>query len=80
MQIVIDTANTKISVKDKCFFIENESTARQISPKRLTSIAITTNCGLNAAVIRLAAHHQIPILFFNHFGTLQARLWSPYVR
>ena len=44
----------------------------------MTSIAVTTNCNLNAAAIKLAAHHQVPILFFNNYGTIQARLWSPY--
>ena len=78
MQIIIDTADTRISVKDKCFFIQNKTVKRQVSPKRLSSIAITSNCTLNAAVIKLAANHQVPILFFNNFGTLQARLWSPY--
>ncbi|HHM20533.1 MAG TPA: CRISPR-associated endonuclease Cas1 [Bacteroidetes bacterium] len=78
MQIIIDTADTKITVKNKCFLIENKSTSRQISPKRLTSMAITTNCTLNAAAIKLAAHNQVPILFFNNFGTIQARLWSPW--
>ncbi len=78
MQLIIDTADTSLSVKDKCFFIENKSLKKQISPKRIDSIAITTNCVLNAAAIKLAATNQVPILFFNNFGTLQARMWSPY--
>ncbi len=78
MQLVIDTANTSLTVRNKCFFIQNKSIKRQISPKRITSIAITTNCTLNTAVIKLAANNQVPILFFNNFGTIQARLWSPY--
>ncbi len=80
MQLIIDTANTQLSVKNKCFFISNKSRQAQVSPKRISSIAITTDCNLNAAVIKLAAIHQIPILFFNNFGTLQARLWSPYFK
>lgn len=78
MQVIIDTADTSISVKNKCFFIQNQSTSKQINPKRISSIAITVNCTLNAAAIKLAAHHQVPILFFNNFGTIQARMWSPY--
>jgi len=78
MQIIIDTADTKITVKNKSFFIQNASVERIISPKRLTSIAITSNCLLNTAAIKLAAQNQVPILFFNNFGTIQARLWSPY--
>ena len=78
MQIVIDTKDTSVSVKNKCFFITKQKLHRQISPKRISSIAILTNCMLNASAIRLAANHQIPILFFNHYGDIQARLWSPY--
>lgn len=78
MQIIIDTADTAITVKNKCFFFQNKITRRQISPKRIDSIAITSNCNLNAAAIKLAASHQVPILFFNNFGTIQARMYSPY--
>ena len=78
MQLVIDTANTTISVKNKCFYIRNKSIKRQISPKRISSIAITTNCIINSSAIKLAAINEVPILFFNNFGTIQARLCSPY--
>jgi len=78
MQIIIDTADTSITVKNKCFFFQNKATSRQISPKRISSIAITSNCNLNASAIKLAANHQVPILFFNNFGTIQARMYSPY--
>ena len=78
MQIIIDTADTGITVKNKCFYFQNKTTSRQISPKRISSIAITSNCTLNAAVVKLAANHQVPILFFNNFGAIQARIYSPY--
>jgi CRISPR-associated endonuclease Cas1 len=78
MQIIIDTTNTTITVKNKCFFFQNKTTSRQISPKRISSIAVTSNCTFNAAVVKLAANHQVPILFFNNFGTIQARMYSPY--
>jgi len=78
MQIIIDTTDTAITVKNKCFYFQNKTTNRQISPKRISSIAITSNCTLNAAAIKLAANHQVPILFFNNFGTIQGRMFSPY--
>ncbi len=78
MQLIIDTANTSLSVKSKTFLVEKGKISKQISPKRISSIAITTNCNINASAIRLAAHNQIPIYFFNNFGTIQARMSSPY--
>lgn len=78
MQIIIDTADTSITVVNKVFLIERGKFSKQISPKRITSIAITTNCTINTSAIRLAAINQIPIYFFNNFGTIQARMTSPY--
>ncbi len=78
MQLVIDTTNTKISVENKIFVIKNDTTKRKISPKKISSIAITSNCLIHASAIKLAAFNQIPIFFYNNFGTLQARTWSPY--
>ncbi len=79
MQLIIDTANTRISVRNKAFFIENEVISRNIGTKRISSIAITTHCDINASAIKLAANHQIPIYFYNNFGTLQAKMCSPHM-
>ena len=79
MQLIIDTANTKISVRNKSFHIQNNDYSKIIAPKRISSIAVTTNCNINAAVIKLAAQHQIPVYFYNNFGTLQARMCSPFL-
>ncbi len=78
MQLVIDTSQTSISVKNKVFFIQRGTLTKHISPNRITSIAITTHCNINTAAIKLAAQNQIPIYFFNNYGTLQARMSSPY--
>jgi CRISPR-associated protein Cas1 len=78
MQLIIDAANTSISVRNRCFYVSNKQIQRQISPNRVSSISITVNCMINTAAIKLAAHKQIPILFYNNFGTLQARMCSPY--
>jgi CRISPR-associated protein Cas1 len=77
MQLIIHTANTKLSVRNKSFYIESKTKSQIISTKRVSSIAITTNCDINASVIKLAANRQIPIYFFNNFGTMQARMCSP---
>ncbi|MCD4793390.1 MAG: CRISPR-associated endonuclease Cas1 [Bacteroidales bacterium] len=80
MQLIINTADTRMTVKNKAFYIESKTRNRQISPKRITSIAVTVNCTINSAVIKLAALNEIPIYFFNNFGTMQARMWSPYFK
>ena len=79
MQLIIDTSNTKISVRNKAFYIENENTSKTIGIKRVSSIAITVHCYINASAIKLAAQNQISIYFYNNFGTLQARICSPFL-
>jgi CRISPR-associated protein Cas1 len=79
MQLIIDTAQTTLSVKNKSFFIKNKEQSSIIGTKRLSSIAILTNCDINASAIKLAANNQIPIYIYNNFGTLQARFCSPHL-
>jgi CRISPR-associated protein Cas1 len=78
MQLVIDTAQTQVSVKHDCFFVHGRGQQRQISPKRITSIAITANVLVSASAMMLAAQHQVPIYYFDRAGQVQARTDSPY--
>ncbi len=78
MQLALDTKGLKLSVKDKVFFIETPSLSRKISPKKVTSIAITAFCTITSSAVILAVKNQIPILFFDRIGKAQARVWSPY--
>lgn len=77
MQLFIDTANTLLQVRNKCFFVKNETTQRIISPNRITSIGVTSNITLNASAIKLASAHEIPILFFHRDGSLITLLDGP---
>jgi CRISPR-associated protein Cas1 len=77
MQVFIDTKQTSIEVRNNAFFIKNKTTNRIISPKRISSIAITSNAIINASAIKLAANNEIPIYYYNHTGGLMAQLISP---
>lgn len=78
IQLYIDTANTKLSVKDRLFLIQNRTTKRQISPKRIDSIAITSNVQLNTSAIKLAALNDISIFIYDGMGEAIAQLRSPH--
>lgn len=78
IQLYIDTANTKLSVKDRLFLIQNKKIKRQISPQRIDSIAIISNVQLNTSVIKLAAVNDIPIFIYDALGETVAQLRSPY--
>ncbi len=79
MQLIIHTAKTKISVRNKAFLVSSPRRSQQIGPHRISSIAIWTHCEINAAAIKLAARHQIPIYFYTPPGELYARTCSRYM-
>jgi CRISPR-associated protein Cas1 len=74
MQLIIDTANTQLSVKNKTFYLQKGETKRHISPKRLSSIAITANIQINTPALRLAASHQLPIYLLDNLGKIQSQV------
>ena len=76
MQLIIDTVNTLVSVKNKVFYLESDKVNRQISPYRISSIAITSNIQINISALKLAAAHKIPIYILNRFGKLNAQVLS----
>lgn len=78
MQIVIDTAQTRMTVKNSCFYISSPHFKRQIHPRRISSIAILANVTINASAIKLAVDYQVPILFYDTIGRIKARVLSPY--
>ena len=78
MQLVLDTKGLHLQKKDNLFQIKTEKGIRNISPGKLTSIAITNNVVIDSTAVVLAIKHQIPILFFDRIGKAQARVWSPY--
>ncbi len=79
MQLILDTKGLKLLKKRNSFLVEpEEGSSRTISPKKLTSIAITQSVMISSEAVVLAIKNEIPILFFDRIGKAQARLWSPY--
>jgi len=76
MQLVLDTNGLIVKKRNESFWIYRKKEKRLISPRRISSIAVTADCLISAAAIRLAAKHEIPIYFFNGQGKAEARLWS----
>jgi len=77
MQLVLDSTGITVKKRNECFYVSTEKQSRLISPHKITSIAVLADCMISAAVIRLAAKHEIAILFFNRTGKVESRLWSP---
>ena len=78
MQLVLNTMGLTLKVKNGLFRIRGEGGVRDVSPERLSSIAVTSPCLVSSAAIRLAAEHDVPIYFFNRYGAADACLRGPY--
>lgn len=88
MQLVLDTHGLVVRVRNRRFHItmrrdpkapaDAKSEQRLISPEKISSIAVTADCLLSTAAIRLAVEHEIPVYLLNETGELEAKLWSPY--
>lgn len=88
MQLVLDTHGLVVKVRNRRFHVRlradpkapagEKPTQRFISPEQLSSIAVTADCLLSTAAIRLAVEHQIPIFLLGPTGALEGRLWSPH--
>ena len=78
MQLVLDTKNLEISRLRGLFLIEApDGVRRTISPRKVSSIAVTQACRLHTGAIELAAAHEIPIYLLNNIGRVTARLGAP---
>lgn len=78
MQLVLDTKNLEISRLRGLFLIEApDGDRRTVSPRKVTSIAVTQACSLHTSAIELAAAHEIPIYLLSAIGKVTARLSAP---
>ena len=76
MQLVLDTPNISLRVRNRSFVVSAAKERRLISPHRLSSIAVISPCALSSAAVLLAVAHKIPIIFFDHAGEPEAQVWS----
>lgn len=77
MQLVLDTPGIVVKKRNASFWIKGTTAQRQISPARITSIAVLADCLISASAIRLAAANGIPIFFYSATARLEAKLWGP---
>lgn len=78
MQLVLDTNGLTLRQRNRAFQVEGKQGKRLISPKQVTSIAITAECLVSTAAIRLAVAHGIPIFLVGPAGQVEGRLWSAH--
>lgn len=75
MQLIINTYGAYLYVKDDLFEIRVDGEKKQVSPKKVRSILITTGAALSSDAVKLAVEHNIDILFLNKYGKPFGRVW-----
>lgn len=75
MQLIINTYGAYLHVKDDLFEIRVDGEKKQVSPKKVRSILITTGATLSSDAVKLAVEHNIDILFLNKYGKPFGRVW-----
>ena len=76
MQLIIDTKGTYLRKRNDAFQIKNETSEKIISPHRLKSVAITTQCMISTSAIELAVEHRVPIFILDCYGDVLGKFWS----
>jgi len=77
MQVVLDHNGILLKKKNKCFYLVHKRLGqRQISPKKVSSILIPSECLISTAAIKLAVEHQVPIFIATHSGKSIATIRS----
>ncbi|MDX2246569.1 MAG: CRISPR-associated endonuclease Cas1 [Bacteroidia bacterium] len=76
MQLVINQQGTNISRKSGAFEVRNAEGTHKFSPEKIDSMLISGGVKFTSDAILLAVEHEIDILFLDHLGRPQARIWS----
>jgi len=75
MQLIINTYGAYLHRSDELFEIKVEGEKRQISPRKVTSILITTGVAISSDAVKLAVENNIDILFVDKHGGPFGRVW-----
>ncbi len=75
MQLVINTRGAFIRKKNNNFFISADDKKMELSPKKVSSILISTSAAITTDAIYLAIQNNIEIVLLSPSGKPYARIW-----
>lgn len=78
MIIVVDDYGVTIEKDNNCFVLSSGEQTRKLSPFRVSGFHVHKPATITTPAILLAAEHNIPLLFFDSSGHVEARLWQPH--
>lgn len=79
MDLIINTAGTKIRRESGCFLIKNDS-IKKIAAKKITQLLISSSVSISTDALSLAVDNNIEVLFLDKIGKPFARVWSPQIK
>ncbi|MFN8348817.1 MAG: CRISPR-associated endonuclease Cas1 [Spirosomataceae bacterium] len=77
MQLLFASYGLIIKKRNNRFLVIDNGKEFSVSPRKLTSVAITTHCFVSTSALRLAIDHQLPVFFMDELGNVIGRVWSP---
>lgn len=75
MQLILNTFGSTLRKKDNNFLVLAEEKKVEISPKKVSSILISTAANMSTDAIYLAIENNIEIVLLDTFGHPYARIW-----
>lgn len=75
MQLVINTYGSYLKKKDDNFLVSVEDRKVEVSPRKVSSILITTGAAVSTDAMQLAMKNNIEIILLDHVGKPFARVW-----
>lgn len=76
MNIILDTHGLALKKKSGSFHIVLKNMSKYISPMRVDSITIASNCIISSPAVELAIKHEIPIIYRSNTGKVYGKVYS----
>lgn len=77
MQLLFASPKLVIKKRNNRFLVIENGQEFSVSPRKLTSVAISSNCFISTSALRLAVEHRLPVFLIDELGSIIGRIWSP---
>lgn len=79
MELYLNSFGSYLYKSGELFLIKISDEKKKISPKRLSSIIISSAATISTDAIQLAMEHNIDIIFLDKYGSPYGRIWFPKI-
>ncbi|WP_372365246.1 CRISPR-associated endonuclease Cas1 [Candidatus Uabimicrobium sp. HlEnr_7] len=79
MELYLNSFGSYLYKSGELFLIKISDKTKKMSPKRLSSIIISSAATISTDAIQLAMEHNIDIIFIDKYGNPYGRIWFPKI-